>query len=58
MAASGKKGKGEEEQYSETDVLSRIESILRFTTDELANTEVRAQAFEKLSELYIDFSYE
>lgn len=39
----------QQETYTENEVLARIESILRFTTDELQNTEVRAQAFEKLS---------
>lgn len=37
-------------KYSETEVLQRIESVLRFATDEIADTEVRAQAFEKLTE--------
>lgn len=50
MPAAKTKGKGGENQFSENEVLQRIESILRFTTDELANTEVRAQAFEKLTE--------
>lgn len=50
MPAAKDKQKGGENQFSENEVLQRIESILRFTTDELANTEVRAQAFEKLTE--------
>jgi len=36
--------------FSETDVLQRIESVLRFATDEIEHTEIRAQAFEKLTE--------
>ena len=58
MAEAKNKGKGEEGQYSENDVLSRIESILRFTTDELQNTEIRAQAFEKLSEFEAQLLYQ
>ena len=58
MAEAKNKGKGDEGQYSENDVLSRIESILRFTTDELQNTEVRAQAFEKLSEFEAQLLYQ
>lgn len=58
MAEAKNKGKGDEGQYSENDVLSRIESILRFTTDELQNTEIRAQAFEKLSEFEAQLLYQ
>ncbi|MBS0616724.1 MAG: hypothetical protein JSR44_00935 [Spirochaetes bacterium] len=50
MADVKKPDKAGSGQFSETEVLSRIESILRFTTDELANTEIRAEAFEKLTE--------
>ncbi|HNA80570.1 MAG TPA: hypothetical protein PKY99_14000 [Turneriella sp.] len=58
MADAKDKKKAEEHQYSETDVLSRIESILRFTTDELQNSEIRAQAFEKLSEFEAQLLYQ
>jgi hypothetical protein len=50
MAQAKKPSKGEDGKFTEHEVLSRIESLLRFTTDELVNTEVRAQAFEKLTE--------
>lgn len=35
--------------FTQNEMLARIESILRFTTEELANSEVRADAFERLS---------
>jgi hypothetical protein len=50
MAGGKKPGVSHQETYTENEVLARIESILKFTTDELQNTEIRAQAFEKLSE--------
>jgi hypothetical protein len=50
MPAAKDKKDGTGNQYTENEVLSRIESLLRFTTGELENTEIRAQAFEKLSE--------
>jgi len=37
-------------KYTESDILARIESVLRFTSTELANSETEAQAFEKLAE--------
>ena len=36
--------------YNESEVLSRIESLLRFTTQEIDQAESKAQAFEQLSE--------
>jgi len=50
MAGGKKPGVSHQKTYTENEVLARIESILKFTTDELQNTEIRAQAFEKLSE--------
>lgn len=58
MAEAKIPGKEADSKFSETDVLSRIESILRFTTDELANSEVRAQAFEKLTEFEAQLLYQ
>lgn len=58
MAEGKKPGNKSEEIFTENEVLSRIESILRFTTDELANTEVRAEAFEKLSEFEAQLLYQ
>lgn len=58
MAEGKKPGNKSEETFTENEVLSRIESILRFTTDELANSEVRAQAFEKLSEFEAQLLYQ
>jgi hypothetical protein len=50
MAEGKNAGSSHQETYTENEVLARIESILKFTTDELQNTEMRAQAFERLSE--------
>ncbi len=58
MADAKKPGQGPDTQFSENEVLARIESILRFTTDELANSEVRAQAFEKLTEFEAQLLYQ
>ncbi|AFM12718.1 hypothetical protein [Turneriella parva] len=58
MADAKKPAQGPDTQFSENEVLARIESILRFTTDELANSEVRAQAFEKLTEFEAQLLYQ
>jgi|JI8StandDraft_1071087.scaffolds.fasta_scaffold27756_3 hypothetical protein len=58
MADAKKPTQGQDAQFSENEVLARIESILRFTTDELANSEVRAQAFEKLTEFEAQLLYQ
>jgi hypothetical protein len=58
MAEPKQPGKTANTQFTENDVLSRIESILRFTTDELASSEVRAQAFEKLTEFEAQLLYQ
>ncbi|HRP68936.1 MAG TPA: hypothetical protein PLY93_05335 [Turneriella sp.] len=48
--AKKSKKKSDETVYTESDVLARIETVLRFTSKELANSETEAQAFEKLAE--------
>jgi hypothetical protein len=58
MGDAKKPDQGPDTHYSENEVLARIESILRFTTDELANSEVRAQAFEKLTEFEAQLLYQ
>lgn len=58
MAEGKKPGVSHQDTYTENEVLARIESILKFTTDELQNTEVRAQAFEKLSEFEAQLLYQ
>lgn len=58
MAGDKKAGGSHQETYTENEVLARIESILKFTTDELQNTEIRAQAFEKLSEFEAQLLYQ
>lgn len=50
MAEDKKPASQHQDTYTENEVLARIESILKFTTEELQNSELRAQAFEKLSE--------
>ncbi|MCX7632464.1 MAG: hypothetical protein N2Z22_03930 [Turneriella sp.] len=50
MAEPSQQGGKPQGVYTESDVLARIETILRFTTAELLDAEKRAEAFRRLHE--------